>query len=202
MNMIVTGTTGSGKTYFVLNILAKADKEIYAFSEHIEDFQTLEKLSEKSFKYYEVITPEMPVNLPGNTCIDLSALTDSERLDWLDRFFAFKATDYNSIYYIDEAHAFFPSRTIGKHSVNLERVIRGGRKRGQDVIMITHRPQDLDLSILSQAMYIVSFRSPEKNTAERIAVNIGVTPEEIMNLPEYTAISYNTKTGERERIKI
>jgi len=202
MNIIVTGATGTGKTYFILNVLAKTDKEIYAFSEHIDDFQTLEKLSGKTLKYYEVLTPNMPVNLPGNTCIDLSGLTDPERVEWLDKFFGFRANDYNYIYYIDEAHAFFPSRNIGKHSVNLERVIRGGRKRGQDVIMVTHRPQDLDLSILSQAMYIISFRSPEKNTAERIAANIGVKPDEIINLPEYTAICYNTRTGEREYVKI
>ncbi|MFW6122027.1 MAG: hypothetical protein ACOC80_14185, partial [Petrotogales bacterium] len=55
---------------------------------------------------------------------------------------------------------------------------------------------DLHLIGMSQSHYIVTFKSTERNTLKVMSQNMQVNPEKIMNLAQYEALIYNTRTGE------
>jgi hypothetical protein len=72
----------------------------------------------------------------------------------------------SGLFAVDEAWQFL-SHT--NPPLEFERLSRGGRKMGVDVMAITHRVVDIHPRILNSLNLIVSFRLTEKNDVERVA---------------------------------
>lgn len=72
----------------------------------------------------------------------------------------------SGLFAVDEAWQFL-SHT--NPPLEFERLSRGGRKMGVDVMVITHRVVDIHPRILNSLNLIVSFRLTEKNDVERVA---------------------------------
>lgn len=104
----------------------------------------------------------------------------------------------SGLFAIDEAWNFLAERPVG-----FERLGRGGRKKGVDLLAITQRVVDLHPKILSQFNLIVSFRLDEKNDVERISryfspIN-GKDPRFVIpSLSQGQYLIKATETGEQE----
>ena len=107
----------------------------------------------------------------------------------------------HGLFVIDEAWAFLNRMNPPKE---YERLARGGRKIGVDLIASTQRVVDIYPNILSQFNVIVSFRLTEINDKERLAryfdpVNGHEAKYVISTLPQGHYLIKLTETGEQEK---
>lgn len=98
----------------------------------------------------------------------------------------------DSLILVDEAHIFFP---VYRHSVEFERLLRGGRKKGIDNIMITQTLVDLNLIGLRLANILILFQTTEANEVERALQYFHVDREEIVNLKDREYLFKDMKTS-------
>jgi len=98
----------------------------------------------------------------------------------------------DSLILVDEAHIFFPYH---HHSIEFERLLRGGRKKGIDVIMITQTLVDLNLIALRLANILILFQITEANELERARQYFQVDKEEIFNLRDREYFFKDMKTS-------
>jgi len=201
MNITITGMTGSGKSYFARHMIAQSIKPIYALADNIHDLEELEKVTGRELNLVRVGKNTVVKEIPPNTALVFENVIYSEIEETIDYICAYLYEQGNSIFYVDEAHIFFPNRNIGKSPRELERLLRGGRKKGIDVIMVTQRPQDLNLVAISQSHFLIAFKSAERNTIKVIAENMMVEPDVILNLDRYEALIYDTTSGEIDTYK-
>lgn len=201
MNIVITGMTGSGKSYFARNLIAKSIKPIFAIADNLHDLDELEKVTDREMNLIRIGKNTIIKEIPDNTAMMFENVIYEEIEETIDYICSFLFDKGNSIFYVDEAHLFFPNRNLGKSPRELERLLRGGRKRGVDVIMVTQRPQDLNLVAISQAHFLVAFKSAERNTIKGIAENMMVDPDTILNLGKYEALIYDTITGNIDRYR-
>lgn len=196
MNIVITGMTGSGKSYFARNLLKNIDKPIYSISDNLDDVQELERSLGFEMNLLRIGKNTIIKQIPPDTSIIFENIIYEEMEEIIDYITNYLFEKGNAILYVDEAHLFLPNTNIGKSSKEFERLIRGGRKRGVDIMLVTQRPQDLHLIGISQSHYIITFKSTERNTLKVMSQNMQVDPEKITNLDQYQALIYNTKTGE------
>jgi len=98
----------------------------------------------------------------------------------------------DSIILVDEAHIFFPRE---HQSIEFERLLRGGRKKGIDVILITQTLIDLNLIALRLANVLIVFQVTEANELERARQYFQMEREPIFNLKERQYFFKDMKTG-------
>jgi len=98
----------------------------------------------------------------------------------------------DSLILVDEAHIFFPCH---HHSIEFERLLRGGRKKGIDVIMITQTLTDLNLIALRLTNVLILFQTTEANEVERALQYFHVDREEIVNLKDREYLFKDMKTS-------
>ena len=98
----------------------------------------------------------------------------------------------DTVFYIDEAHKFFPQYN---YPIELERVIRGGRKRGVDSVLVSQQVIDLQKSALKQANIGIFFRITEENELKKLRA-MGISPQIVSSLPLYKCYVYDFITGE------
>ena len=107
----------------------------------------------------------------------------------------------NGLFVVDEAWLFL-NRDLVPDS--FERLARGGRKHGVDILAITQRVVDIHPRILSQFNVIVSFQLTEMNDRERLAryfapIN-GRDPREVIaTLKQGEYLIKVTETGQQEK---
>lgn len=122
--------------------------------------------------------------------IEISFLTDEEITNLVDDVSLSIMELGNTLLLIDEAHQFYP-RT-GYHSKNLERLIRGGRKIGVDLIFVTQMRVDVDLVAVKQANVVISFQVTEENDVEKVSRLLGESKEKITSLKQRQCLVKDT----------
>lgn len=104
------------------------------------------------------------------------------------------------LFAIDEAWQFLPHTNP---PLEFERLIRGGRKRGVDTMVISHRVVDIHPRILNSLNVIVAFGLAEKNDVDRISRYFspirGRDPKQVIpNLKQGEYLIKVVETGEQE----
>lgn len=201
MNITITGMTGSGKSYFARHLIKDSIKPVFALADNLHDIEELEKVLGRELNLIRVGKHTVIRDIPSNTAIVFENVIYEEIENTIDYICSYLYGLGNCIFYVDEAHLFFPNRNIGRSPKELERLLRGGRKKGIDVIMITQRPQDLNLVAISQSHFLIAFKSAERNTIKVIAENMMIDPDKILQLGRYEALIYDTTTGELDKHK-
>jgi len=125
--------------------------------------------------------------------LEVTNLTSQEIKNLVDDVSKAIYTLGDALLLIDEAHIFFPR---SDSSLELERLLRGGRKRAIDIIMITQTLVDLNLIALRLANMLILFQVTEANELDRAQFYFQVNKEEIFNLKEREYFFKNLKTGE------
>ncbi len=197
MNMLVVGKTGSGKTIFVKNLIkniVKPQDRLIWISNDRRDINVPDVLSvDRTDILYRLLFEKYP-----HVGIEMGFLSNDEVQAQMDRI----AYDIwhldnpaNTFFVIDEASEFYARAS---HSVQLERLIRAGRKRGISVIMATQMIIDLDLTFLKQCSYLVVFALSETNDREKVAKNLSLTMESLepLSVTNHRYLIKNMRTGE------
>lgn len=98
----------------------------------------------------------------------------------------------SSLFLIDEAHKFYP---INRASLELERLTRGARKLGVDIIFVTQIPTSLNLTAIRLTTLLMAFQITEKNDLERIGSYFSVDKESLFDLKEREYLVKNLRDG-------
>lgn len=202
MTYIVMGKTGTGKSYFaahLIDLLIKGRK-LVAITDQEEDIEMLDSICEFSeMKVFEIDsnnfeTIDYGTIIKNNEHVGFVFLnlTDEEQNVVIDEICKVIFALGNIVLYIDEAHKFFPQNN---YPIELERLIRGGRKRGIDVVLVTQQVIDLRKTALKQAHVGIFFRITEENELRKLRA-MGIDPDVISNLPLYKCFVYDFITGE------
>lgn len=194
MNISVFGKTGTGKSVVSSRIIKsiRSDIPVYMFTDNDYDFEGYQRI-EINYQNYKKLNYDKVFRTKRLVFV-FTMISDDEINQFFDIFAMRVYLNHRPcIIAIDEAHHFYSK---GRHSKNLERIVRGGRKLHIHVIMITQQVVDLDLSMLKQSKYIFVFRLSELNDVYRMSENIQVDPNVILNLNPYHYLLYNVYTGE------
>jgi len=195
VNITIFGKTGTGKSVFAARVIdgIRKDIPVYMITDNANDFNGLYDVSidldYSNYRYANIerILDEKRIRLV------FTMMTDKEVNDFMDRF---SSTVYERgvpcVITIDEAHMIYGKRS---HSLFLERIVRGGRKKNIHLIMITQQIVDLDLSIIKQSKYVVVFRLTELNDVLRTSENIQIDKDILLSLPLYYYVIYNAYDG-------
>lgn len=194
MNITIIGKTGTGKSFLTHRLLSRIrdDIPIYMFTDNPQDFSgmgdrvVLDYTNYRKLNYDTVFSKKRVV-------FEMGMISNTEINEFFD-IFALKLYLHKrpAIVAIDEAHMFFGKT---KHSKNLERLVRGGRKYFIHVIMITQQIVDLDTTIIKQSKYVFSFRLTELNDVFRTSVNLQINPDILRTLLPYHYIMYDMYRG-------
>lgn len=102
------------------------------------------------------------------------------------------------IFLTDEAWKYCSPRKI---PFALSNCIQTGRKRGLEMFFATQRPNKLNEAILNETTELVCFRLQGNNGLDCLA-DLGVSAEEIANLPLGAFVSRNVRSGAEIRGKV
>ncbi len=101
----------------------------------------------------------------------------------------------NVLFLVDEAHIFFPTY---QSSVELERLLRGGRKRRIDIILITQTMIDLNLIALRLTNILILFQITEINEIKRAQQYFQVNKGVLSNLRDREYVFKDMKTSQED----
>jgi len=197
------GKTGTGKTYFathLVNLLSRKRK-LVAIVDQEEDLVTLDMSNPFDEEFYVFDLDDetfQKINYAGiikqydRVGFMVLNLLEEEQNEVVDRICSVIYRLGNVVLYIDEAHKFFPQNN---YPIELERLIRGGRKRGVDVVLVTQQVIDLRKTALKQAHVGVFFRITEENELKKLRA-MGIDANVVANLPLYKCYVVDFMTGE------
>jgi len=194
-NVLILGVTESGKSYAA----AKAAREIsrpFVVIVHVVEDETYEELLGRAqTRYVDVV--------PGRHTIT-SAFLDQTRYELKKRYLYLIVCDLepeqlkaflhsliiavkgscNLALFFDEAHAycknpFVPSNLLG--------FSRGSRRYGVDLIYVTHKYYDLDISIRVNLSHMALFRTMEQRDLKTLQSELGLGDrvKELRYLPDW-----------------
>lgn len=202
MTYLIMGKTGTGKSYFAAHLIDQLVKgrKLVAISAHEEDIETLDSICEfNALKYYEIHSKNYDklnyselISSNQHVAFVFINLTDEEQNAVIDSICEAVFNEGNTVLYIDEAHVFFPQNN---YPLELERLIRGGRKRGVDVVLVTQQVIDLRKTALKQAHVGIFFRITEENELKKLRA-MSIDADVVSNLPLYKCYVYDFITGE------
>lgn len=170
MDILIVGKTGQGKSYFAKMLIKKImEKKRVVIVDDNPEYADI-----PNFQWFTVGREHAFKEINFDKMFDKWLYVGFEVVDLLDdeqNFFINQLSDAvwnrgNTCLIIDEAHKFYPK---WRYPANLARLIKGGRKFNIDVIMVTQMLNELDLSMIRQAHWIVSFQVTEYNEVKRLA---------------------------------
>lgn len=198
---LILGTTGSGKSYFTSYLISKyiamkqrkhvvivdsteSYKESLPFLRHCDvppvafeavDFETI--ILENPFTLFEVcgLLPDQDVAFLDCLCAAVMSVGDV-------------------LLVVDEAHRYLPKDNPSTEFLIL---LREGRKRYIDPVLITQFPIDLNLIARRQANSLVIFKLLDDTDTDRTGFYLEMRPEEIMNLELYQFVLKDRDTGDK-----
>jgi hypothetical protein len=188
---IVLGSSGSGKTTFVLRYLV-ADKlrvrwifDAEGELSHRLQIPAVTSLEEIPFAMEDgfVIFDPHPL-FPGKM---------EEAFEWFCAT-VFKFSEENpsrNSFFIDEAWKYLPPNKV---SQPLRDCIQTGRRRGIEMIFAAQQPNRLNEVITNECTELVCFRLQGENALARVE-SLGANPSIISNLPLGSYIARNCETG-------
>lgn len=211
MTYLIMGKTGTGKSYFACHLVdalrgKKSDmRKVIVVSDQEQDIELLDSIS--GFERFYVVD----VTADNYNKIDFARLLDredaigfvvfnvleSEQVEFFNDLCKVIFAHGNCVLWIDEAHIFFPQ---WGYPIELERLVRGGRKRGVDVVLVTQQVIDLRKTALKQAHVGIFFRITEENELKKLRA-MGVDADVVMNLPLYVGYIHDFITGESGLIR-
>lgn len=201
MNVFITGMTGSGKTYAAHKIIKDIDKPVYAFSNKEEDYNMIISNTNKEFIKVVVHKNTRLKYLPDKNIFFIwGFITQPERIRFMDKFSLLAKQETNICVLVDEAHEVLAEQ--GRHSIELESLIAGGRAKNINTILITQRPQNVIKSVLNNCKWKLCFKLSELNAVRAMTKNLErVTESDIKNLKLYEFYIYNAYTGEIRKLQ-
>ena len=178
-HMFVVGMTGSGKSYFLKNLLMKMSF-IHNYSAFIIDF-TGEYGEFAKFAFAEEATDVSPHMCTGNiSYADLSEMKEGDRIIAAEKYLNSiinaaeleKTASCKKFIILDEAWKLL------SHGSILRKLIREGRKYGIGIIMASQMLEDIGSNVLENIATIAVFRLQDKHSLSNLAKNY--------NLPQQT----------------
>ena len=202
MNTLITGMTGSGKSYTFQTITKEIDLPIIGLSNKIEDLYQLERQSGNEFIRIDVNNKTKLKQLPPkNIFFVFGFMTFKEKIAFIDDLALRIMQKKNLILYIDEAHEVLSE--TGTYSKQLESLIAGARAKNIHIILITQRPQSIKKSVINNCVWRLCFKTTEKNSVKAMVDHMqNITESDIRNLDKYEFYIYNAYSGEIELSKI
>jgi len=203
MTFLVMGKTGMGKSYFTCYLIdhlaenrsfvmiTDQDRDIEMLDE-IVDFPKLVHVEVTGANVHKIPYGKL-INEKDSLAFEFMNVLDDEQNDAINEICRNIYNKGNTVLYIDECHLFFPRFN---YPVELERLIRGGRKFGIDTVMVTQQIIDLRKTALRQAYVIVLFRITEENELKKLK-DMGIDINIVKNLPPYKCLVVDTVTGEQ-----
>jgi len=170
MNILIVGKTGQGKSYFAKMLIKKImEKKRVVILDDNPEYRDLSNV-----QWFNIGREHAFKEINFQKMMDKWLYLGFEVVDLLDdeqNYFVNELSDAiwdrgNTAFVIDEAHKFYPK---WRYPANLARLIKGGRKFNIDIIMITQMLNELDLSMIRQAHWIVSFQVTEYNEVKRLS---------------------------------
>lgn len=197
----IMGKTGTGKSYFaahLVDMLAK-NRRLVAISDQEEDLEVLDEICgfqnfyvfEIDSNNYKKINYAAEIQKYNNVGFVFTNLLEDEQNEIINEICSVIYRFGNTVFYIDEAHKFFPQNN---YPIELERLIRGGRKRAIDVVLVTQQVIDLRKTALKQAHVGIFFRITEENELKKLRA-MGINAVKVASLPLYKCYVVDFITG-------
>ena len=199
MMWVIMGPSGSGKSYFAGKLITQLSKEktviIIDDSEYYQNLDIPVQLIEVTKENYQRISfikaikkaYELHVALIFES-VDLLQEEENEFLERLGN--VLNKYIRNIVLMIDEAYHFFPR---WHYPQSISRLMRSGRKRGIDLIMIYQQFSDIDLTGPRQANIAVAFKTLEPGEQEKLRKMFGINLMD--KLGRHDFIIKNLRTG-------
>lgn len=198
----IMGKTGTGKTYFAARLVSQLSdrRKLVAIVDQEEDLVTLDEASmNEEFYVFDVDNENFDklnygeiIRKHDRVGFVFLNLLEEEQNDVINRICSIIYRLGNVVLYIDEAHKFFPQNN---YPIELERLVRGGRKRAIDVVLVTQQVIDLRKTALKQAHVGIFFRITEENELKKLRA-MGIDSNAVSNLPLYSCYVVDFITGE------
>lgn len=202
MTFLVMGKTGMGKSYFtcsLVDFLAEGRKFVMV-TDQDRDIEMIDKMVGFPVLKHVEVTGENAGKIPYSKLIEendavafeFMNILDEEQNDGINEICKTIYRIGDIVLYIDECHLFFPRFS---YPVELERLIRGGRKFGIDTVLVTQQVVDLRKTALRQAYVLVLFRITEENELKKLK-EMSINTQVVSTLPPYKCLVVDTVTGE------
>jgi len=201
---MLCGKSGCGKSWFGRYILLeylkqRATKYIVILDNSSDHFYS--GLRGKNFYLQEYGQVEAQgsynwgefIRVNKKVIIETTNLTEEETTALVDNVSKAIYNLGDVLFLIDEAHIFFPTF---RSSVELGRLLRGGRKQGIDIILITQTMIDLNLIALRLTNILILFQITEINEIARAQQYFGVDKQILSNLRDREYLFKNMKTSQ------
>lgn len=187
-NVFVTGSTGTGKSYFIRDTLKKLNLPLIVVSLKKQDIYNVNdevvELGKKavSTENYNTIVDSLKDSFGKfNMGFYMDFIDTDEEIAFMDKLANALRHKKNIILYVDEAHTFIPES--GKYSKNLVKLISIARENNLHIILASQRPQDIKKSTLNNCKFKISFLLSETNAIKAMSkIFEDVSEEEIKNL--------------------
>lgn len=203
---LIVGITGSGKTYFTVYLVKQyirlkqrkfivivdstdALRKDLPFLKHCE----VRPLDYSYIDFEEIIT------VHKNVLFEVSGLLPEQDVSFMDALCSSVMTVGNTLLVVDEAHRYLPR---DKPSDEFLILLREGRKRYVDTIIVTQFPVDLNLIARRQANSLVVFKLLDDRDTEKVAYYLELEPENIRDLDLYDFILKDRNSGRMIKAKL
>lgn len=202
MTFLIMGKTGMGKSYFTCSLIdyLAENRKLVMITDQNRDIEMLDQIVDFPKLTHVEVTGQNVNRIPYAKLIseeqamafEFMNVLDDEQNDALNEICRVIYNEGDTVLYIDECHLFFPRFN---YPVELERLIRGGRKFGIDTVLVTQQVVDLRKTALRQAYILVLFRITEENELKKLK-DMGININIVSNLPPYKCLIIDTITGE------
>lgn len=200
MMWVIMGPSGSGKSYFASKLIEQISKEkpviIVDDTEYYQNLKIPTQLIEVTQENYKRISFIKAIKKAWELHVALIFesvdLLQEEEKDFLERLgYVLNKYIRNVVLVIDEAYHFFPR---WHYPQSISRLMRSGRKRGIDIVMIYQQFSDIDLTGPRQANIAVAFKTLEPGEQEKLRKMFGINL--MSQLGRHDFVIKNLRTGD------
>lgn len=201
MMWVVMGPSGSGKSYFVSRMVEQISKKKLVimvddteyYHQELKVPSVLIGVNHKNYKtisFVKVIKKALELGVV--VVFNSEDLLTEEEVDFLDRLGNVLLRYMKRVtLVIDEAYHFFPR---WHYPESIARLMRGGRKKAIDEVIIYQQFSDIDLVGPRQANYVVAFKTLEPAERDKIRRMVGF--DAMAELGPHDFIIKNLRNGE------
>ncbi len=183
-HMFVVGMTGSGKSYFLKNLLMKMNL-IYGYTAIVLDFTgEYKEFAEFALAEEADLESSLHVCSGGVIYANLSLMKDGDRIKSAETYLS-NIIDASSLHEHKNCKRFVildEAWKLLKINNTLERLIREGRKYGVGVIMASQMLVDLDRTVIDNVATILAFRLQDKHSLNNLAKNYNLSQNTIKSI--------------------